>query len=164
MFLAPRVSSSKPAILQACVSSPASASTRFARLLASRSRLFAAQQVECHSPARFVSRQLAVSATALAAWDALQSGAPPAPDLPGAAPLSRNTRWHSGAHLLGWALQASFDPCLLSDGPALASPAEDAPVPPGTGGFYYDAVLPRPVTEEDLRAMEKCASPAPARG
>ncbi|KAJ3251104.1 54S ribosomal protein L39, mitochondrial [Chytriomyces hyalinus] len=44
--------------------------------------------------------------------------------------------WHSGAHLLGWAIEEEFgDNALLDDGPAL--------IPAGRigGGFFYDALL-----------------------
>ncbi|KAI9095769.1 hypothetical protein DFS34DRAFT_162246 [Phlyctochytrium arcticum] len=45
--------------------------------------------------------------------------------------LAHRTVWHSGAHLLGWAMESYFgDDILLCDGPALKS-----------GGFYYDALL-----------------------
>ncbi|KAJ3135189.1 54S ribosomal protein L39, mitochondrial [Physocladia obscura] len=47
-----------------------------------------------------------------------------------------STYWHSGAHLLGWAIEQHFgDDALLDDGPALPAHGRVG------GGFYYDSLL-----------------------
>ncbi|KAJ3159324.1 54S ribosomal protein L39, mitochondrial [Geranomyces michiganensis] len=47
------------------------------------------------------------------------------------AALAQHTVWHSGAHLLGWAMERQFgDTVHLCDGPALK-----------TGGFFYDSLI-----------------------
>ncbi|TPX60314.1 threonine---tRNA ligase [Powellomyces hirtus] len=45
--------------------------------------------------------------------------------------LAQHTVWHSGAHLLGWAMEHKFgDAVFLCDGPAIKN-----------GGFFYDSLI-----------------------
>ncbi|KAI9336117.1 hypothetical protein BDR26DRAFT_1008986 [Obelidium mucronatum] len=54
----------------------------------------------------------------------------------GADDAARSAYWHSGAHLLGWALEAHFgDDVLLDDGPPLQMQGTVG------GGFFYDGLL-----------------------
>ena len=91
-------------------------------------------------------------------WDALAAQRPPTLSLPprqGAVEIPHSTLWHSAAHLLGYALVSHFGAAAqLCDGPALPGP-EFGLVPPGHGGFFYDALLPRPVEEADLKRMQQ---------
>ncbi|KAJ3092375.1 54S ribosomal protein L39, mitochondrial [Quaeritorhiza haematococci] len=55
-----------------------------------------------------------------------------------------NTLWHSGSHLLGYALESHFgDDCLLTDGPALQE-----------GGFFYDSLLKKSGSERVEKILE----------
>ena len=63
----------------------------------------------------------------------------------------RRLYWHSGAHVLGAALEAHYGPGLhLLDGPALLE---------AEGGFFYDAALPegRTLNEDVYAAVEAAA-------
>ena len=65
--------------------------------------------------------------------------------------LGKSVYWHSGAHVLGAALEATYGEGLhLLDGP---------PVLEGEGGFFYDAALPggRTLSEEAHAPLEAAA-------
>ncbi|KAJ3168989.1 54S ribosomal protein L39, mitochondrial [Geranomyces variabilis] len=56
------------------------------------------------------------------------------------AALAQHTVWHSGAHLLGWAMERQFgDTVSLCDGPALKA-----------GGFFYDSLIRANLHPESL--------------
>ncbi|KAG5467255.1 hypothetical protein CUR178_00896 [Leishmania enriettii] len=55
---------------------------------------------------------------------------------------AREVFWHSSSHVLGYALERIFD-TKLSVGPALEE-----------GGFFYEGLTNRPVSESDYKAIE----------
>ncbi|MEM8713697.1 MAG: threonine--tRNA ligase, partial [Planctomycetota bacterium] len=67
--------------------------------------------------------------------------ADPAPQVEGPFPLS--TLRHSTAHLMASAVQKLFPDAQFGFGPAIEH------------GFYYDFDLPEPLTDKDLRKIEK---------
>lgn len=57
-------------------------------------------------------------------------------------PEAQNVFWHSSSHILGHALERTFN-CKLSVGPALPD-----------GGFFYEGATSRPVTDNDYKLIE----------
>ena len=71
-------------------------------------------------------------------------------------PESHTVLWHSGAHVLGAAMEAVWgDTVLLEDGPAIASAKPGGP----SGGFFYDGYFidGRVITDDDYTAVTQAA-------